>query len=156
PSFTLAVVSDIHYASAAEKARGQDFEWRDLTNPFARVFVRTLRHFIWLSGPLNQNHLLDRFAERAGAVDAVIANGDYSCDSGFVGVSDDAACQSVGECLGELRRNFDGKLRATIGDHELGKVSLIGRRGGMRLASYRRVRTELALEPFWQFEVGRY
>jgi hypothetical protein len=155
-SFTLAVVSDIHYASDAEKARGQDFELRGLTNPFARIFVKTLRHFIWLSGPLNQNHLLDRFAERTGAVDAVIANGDYSCDSAFIGVSDDAACQSVRECLGELRRKFAGKLRATIGDHEVGKVSLIGTRGGMRLASYQRAQSELGLESFWQFEAGRY
>ena len=86
----------------------------------------------------------------------MIANGDYSCDSAFVGVSDDAACQSVRECLGELRQKFDGKLRATIGDHELGKMSLIGTRGGMRLASYQRVQSELGLESFWQFEVGRY
>jgi hypothetical protein len=156
PSFTLAVVSDIHYASAAEKERGQNFELRGLKSPFALVFTKTLRYLVWMRRPLSHNHLLERFTACTGPVDAVVANGDYSCDSAFIGVSDDAACQSVRECLGELRRKFDGKLRATIGDHELGKVSLVGKRGGMRLASFRRAQAELGLEPFWQFEVGRY
>jgi hypothetical protein len=47
-------------------------------------------------------------------------------------------------------------LATTIGDHELGKFSLIGGRGGMRLTSWHRVRCDLDLQPFWQIEVGRY
>jgi hypothetical protein len=71
-------------------------------------------------------------------------------------VSDDAACASARECLGRLRKTFNGRLRATIGDHELGKMSFVGMNGGMRLASYHRVRRDLDLEPFWRFEIGRY
>jgi hypothetical protein len=153
---TIGVVSDIHYASAAERARGNDFEFRDLPNPLIRSALRLHRRFVWLRDPLNQNHLLDRFIERGAKFDYVIANGDYSCNSAFVGVSDDAACQSARECLGKLRQAFDGRFRANFGDHELGKISMVGGRGGMRLASWRRAREELGLEPFWKFEVGRY
>jgi hypothetical protein len=151
---TLAILSDIHYASAAEQARGPDYEFRSVTNPLIRLLARTFRHFVWLHYPLKQNHLLDQFLERAGAADYVIANGDYSCDSAFVGVSDDAACQSAKECLGKLRHRFGGRFRANFGDHELGKLSLVGALGGMRLASYQRARRELGLEPFWQMAVG--
>jgi hypothetical protein len=114
------------------------------------------RDFIWLRDPMGQNHLLDTFLERSAQWDLVIANGDYSCNSINVGVSDDAACQSVRECLGKLRQHFGARLRANYGDHELGKVSFVGGRGGMRLASWRRASQELGLEPFWRVEVGKY
>jgi hypothetical protein len=152
---TVGIVSDIHYAGAAERARGHDYEYRGLPNPFLRGLVRFHRHFIWLRRPLEQNHLLDRFLERAEHFDYAVANGDYSCDSAFLGLSDDAAFQSAQECLGKLREKFGERLRATFGDHELGKVSFFGARGGMRLAGWRRSR-ELGLEPFWQLEIGNY
>jgi hypothetical protein len=154
--FTLAVLSDIHFASAAEQTRGDDYEYRDIANPLLYLLVKAHRHFFWLRRPLRQNHLLDKFFERVGAVDCVVANGDYSCDSAFVGVSDDAACQSTRECLARLHGKFGDRFRATIGDHELGKFGFGGTRGGMRLASYYRARRELGLEPFWQMELGRY
>ena len=150
----LAILSDIHYASAAEQARGPDYEVRAIANPLTRLLVKSFRRFVWLHRPLQQNHLLGQFLERAGGADYVIANGDYSCDSAFVGVSDDAACQSAGVCLGRLRDRFGSRLRANIGDHELGKLSLVGGRGGMRLASYHRAQRELGLAPFWQLEIG--
>ena len=153
---TLGILSDIHYAAAAEQARGPDFELREIGNPFARTVARFYRHHIWLREPLRKNHLLDQFLERAADFDYVIANGDYTCDSAFLGVSDDAACQSVVECLGKLRRQFGVKFRGIHGDHELGKVSMFGRNGGMRLASWRRARDQAGLEPFWRLEIGRY
>src|SRR5258707_12353196 len=58
---TLGIVSDIHYAGAAERARGNDYEIRGLANPLLRLFVRGHRHFVWKRDPLNQNHLLDGF-----------------------------------------------------------------------------------------------
>jgi hypothetical protein len=152
----LGILSDIHYAGAAEQARGNDYEYAGLANPLLRLLVKLHRHFLWLRHPLNQNHLLDRFLERADTFDYVIANGDYSCNSAFVGVSDDAACQSVKECLDQLRQRFGARLRINFGDHELGKVSFVGGRGGMRLASWRRARAELGLQPFWQLELGHY
>lgn len=154
--FTLAVVSDIHYFSTAEQARGPNYEFDAIASPLKRFFLKTYRHQIWLRHPLDHNRQLDRFLERVGPVDAAVANGDFSCDSAFVGVSDDATCQSARECLEKLRGKFGAGFRATIGDHELGKLSFFGDRGGMRLASYHRTRQDLALEPLWQFEVGRY
>jgi hypothetical protein len=155
-AITLGILSDIHYASAAEQARGNDYEYAGISNPLLRLLVKMHRHFLWLRHPLNQNYLLDRFLERGDSFDYVIANGDYSCNSAFIGVSDDAACQSVRECLAALRQKFGHKLRINFGDHELGKVSFVGGRGGMRLASWRRAKQELELQPFWQLEIGRY
>ncbi|MFO1478258.1 MAG: metallophosphoesterase [Verrucomicrobiota bacterium] len=152
----LAVLSDIHYASPAEQARGDDYEYRELRPPWLRAFVRAYRRHVWLRDPLRHNHLLDRFLARVGEVDHVVANGDYTCDSAFVGVMDEPSFQSAAECLGRLRARFDGRFHATLGDHDLGKFSFVGTRGGMRLASFQRARTELGLAPFWQFDLGRY
>jgi hypothetical protein len=153
---TLGILSDIHYASAAEQARGKDYEVRGLTNPLTRVALRLHRRFLWQRDPLGQNHLLDEFLAQAGGCDYVVANGDYSCNSAFVGVSDDPACQSAKECLGKLRQRFGSRLRATYGDHELGKLAMTGDRGGMRLASWRCARETLGLQPFWQLTIGKY
>jgi hypothetical protein len=153
---TLGILSDIHYAAAAEQARGHDYELREIRNPLHRVLARFYRHYIWLREPLRKGHLLDQFLERAADYDYVIANGDYSCNTAFVGLSDDAACQSARECLGKLRQRFGPNLRATFGDHELGKLTMFSSSGGMRLASWRRAREEVGLEPFWRLEIGSY
>jgi hypothetical protein len=152
---TVAVLSDIHYACAAEQARGDDYELKAVSRPVLRLLLRIYRQYFWLRYPLRQNHLLDQFLERVGAVDCVVANGDFSCDSGFVGLSDDAAAGSARECLTKLRTRFDGAFHATFGDHELGKFSFVGACGGMRLASFHRA-IELGLKPFWRVELGRY
>ena len=155
-SIRVAIVSDIHYAGVAEQARGNDYEFRGLANPFLRAFVRFHRRFFWLKDPLSQNYLLDRFITQAGKCDYAVANGDYSCNSAFVGLSDNAACQSASECLQKLRLTFGDRLYANFGDHELGKISFFGGRGGMHLASWRRALEELHLRPFWQFNIGNY
>ena len=152
---TLAILSDIHYASEAERLRGH-YEVRAIGNPVLRGVVRAYRHYVWQRDPFAHNHLLDRFMGAADAANCVVANGDYSCDSAFVGVSDDAACQSARECLVKLRRHFGGRFHATIGDHELGKTSLLGGAGGMRLASWDCALRELGLAPYWRVELGRY
>ena len=152
----VAIVSDIHYASAAEQARGGDYESACIRNPLLRFAVRMYRRFIWLNEPLQKNYLLDRFCDRVGQPDYLVANGDYSCDSKFIGVSDDAACQSARECLARLRNKFPQRLLANFGDHELGKVSFFGGQGGMRLASWHQAQQLLGLFPFWQFTIGRY
>jgi hypothetical protein len=152
----VAILSDIHYAAAAEQARGGDYESRAIPSPMVRLAVRAYRRFIWLSEPFRKNHLLDQFLQRSGEPDYVFANGDYSCDSRFVGVSDDASFESARECLTKLRNRYGPRLRVTFGDHELGKVSLFGGHGGMRLASWYRAQSELGIEPFWHLRVGRY
>ena len=126
------------------------------TRQVRRALARLYRHYIWSREPLHKGHLLDQFLECGAAFDYVIANGDYSCNTAFVGLSDDAACQSARECLGKLRQRFGARLRAVYGDHELGKIPLFGGDGGMRLASWRRAREEVGLEPFWRLEIGSY
>jgi len=152
----IGIISDIHYASAAEQARGDDYEIASVSNPLLRRLLRWYRRFIWLRQPLHKAYLLDRFLERAGGLDYLVGVGDYSCDTAYTGVSDDAARQSVSECVAKLRSAFGERLRLTFGDHELGKLSLVGGRGGMRLASWRCAREQLGLEPFWRLDLGNY
>jgi len=154
--YIIGIVSDIHYASAAEKVRGNSYEFLGVSNPLLRMVGRFYRHFLWLRHPMAHNHLLDECLRRMNVPDYVIANGDYSCNSAFVGVSDDAACQSAQECLDKLRGAFGANFQANFGDHELGKLSFLGGQGGMRLASWRRARIELGLQPFWRVELGNY
>ncbi len=153
---TIAILSDIHYAGNAERARGDDYEMRPVANPLLRAMLRTYRNFVWMRKPLEQAAQLDSFLEKVGPVDFVVANGDYSCDSAFVGVSDDAAFQSTQECLGKLRARFGDRARFTIGDHELGKLTFFSGNGGMRLASWRRATELIGLQPFSQLTIGNY
>ena len=155
-AFEIAILSDIHYAGPAEQVRGEDYEYRDLANPLLRQAVRAYRHFIWMRHPLRQSGQLDRFLAEVGDVDYVIANGDYSCSTAFIGLADDAAFASAQECIGKLRAKFGSRLRLNFGDHELGKLSLFGARGGMRLTGWHRSVGELGIQPFWRLELGRY
>jgi len=154
--FKIAILSDVHYAGAAEQARGRDYELRRIANPLLRGLARLYRHCIWMRNPFAQSPQLERFLNAVGAVDAVVANGDYSCDSDFVGLSDPAAFQSAQACIGKLRARFGDRIRFTLGDHELGKLPLFGNHGGMRLASWTRATETLGLPPFWSITVGRY
>lgn len=149
----IHVVSDIHYASPAEQKR-RDFEWAGVASPVRRFFTRLYQKHIWLSDPFAHNHLIDRFCEQPGNPDWVISNGDHGCDSAFLGASDDATLESVRLCLGKLRGRFGSQLRCTIGDHELGKVWLHARIGGMRLESWKRCTGELKMSPFWRLDLG--
>jgi len=152
---TIAILSDIHYACDAEKQR-RGHETRVIRNPLLRLAVKTYRHFVWQRDPFAHNHLLDDFLACANTPALVVANGDYSCDTEFVGVSDDAACESARQCLTKLRNRFGSDLRTVIGDHELGKMSIFGGKGGLRLESWRRAQAGLRLAPFWQTEIEDY
>jgi hypothetical protein len=152
----LGILSDVHYAGELERARGDDYELCSIPNPLLRCLIHGYRHYIWLRRPLGKGYLLDRFLERAGDLDLVVAVGDYSCDSAFVGVSDPAARESARHCLDKLRARYGSRLQLTFGDHELGKMSFFGARGGMRLASWQAAVQELGLRPFWEVRWGRY
>jgi hypothetical protein len=117
--------------------------------------ARAYRRFVWRRNSFAHNHWLDDFIRRARGSDYVVANGDYSCDTAFVGVSDLPSRQSAALCLEKLRSAFGANVFFTIGDHELGKMSLFGGRGGLRLASWECL-PDLELEPFWQLEVGNF
>ena len=154
--FRLAILSDVHYAGPTEQAAGDDYEIRSLPNPLLRLALGAYRRHVWLRYPLRQNGQLDRFLAKVGPADYAIANGDYCCNVAAVGVCDDAAMQSARECLDKLRGQFGDKLLVNFGDHELGKLRLMGTRGGLRLDSWRRATTELGLRPFRQIELGNY
>jgi hypothetical protein len=154
--YTLAILSDIHYAGPAEQAEGDDYEHRVIENPILRNALRLYRHYIWLRHPLRQNGQLDRFLAEVGPVDYAIANGDYACNTAAVGLSAESGRQSARACLGKLRVKFGDRLRANFGDHELGKLRLLGTRGGLRLDSWHRGITEFGLQPFWTLELGNY
>src|SRR5262245_59856485 len=99
---TLAVVSDIHYAGADERARGNDYEYRGLRNPVTRLLMRFHRRYLWMRDPLEKGYLLDAFLAKVGNVDQVVALGDYSCNSAFIGISDALAFRSAQECIEKL------------------------------------------------------
>jgi len=153
---TIAIVSDIHYAGATERVCGGDYELRSITNPILRPLARFYRNHIWMRHPLEQWRQFDRFLAAVGPVDYLVANGDYGCDTGFVGVSHPASYESTQECLERLRAKFGDRARFTFGDHELGKLTLVGGKGGMRLASWHCATGQLGLQPFWQLNIGRY
>ena len=154
-SFRLAILSDVHYASAAEQAR-HDYFSSCIKNPLHRWAVGLYRHYYWQRDPFVHNYLLDDFIEQNQSAQLVIAIGDYSCDSGFVGLSDDAAFASAAECVHKLRAAFKDRFIPTLGDHELGKKPLGADLGGLRLQSIYRAETELQMKPFWRVDLGNY
>jgi len=155
-SFKIAVLSDIHYAGPREQAVGDDYETRVITNPLLRFALRLYREHIWLRYPLRQNGQLDRFLASVPEADYIVANGDYSCNTSAVGLSDDAAMESAQLCVDKLRRKFGERLRLNFGDHELGKLRLMGTRGGLRLQSWQRGIAELGIQPFWRLDLGNH
>jgi hypothetical protein len=154
----LAVCSDIHYAGPAEQRRGEEFEFRAITNPLLRLAFRFYRHGLWMRRPHANNHLLDEFLRqaRAAGFEHAVGNGDFAADTAFLGLSDDAAFESASLCLAKLRAQFGENLFVTLGDHDLGKLSFFGHFGGLRLASWRRAHGELGLSGFWRRDFGRY
>jgi hypothetical protein len=148
----LVVFSDPHYAGDAEKSR-KGWERRAIGSPALRWFAGLYRRFFWLADPTAHNHQVDAFIRAVGRPELVIANGDYSCDSGFIGLADDAAYASARECMGKLRSAFGDRLLATLGDHELGKMSLFGGVGGPRYASWERSTSGLGIRPLWTHDL---
>ena len=156
--FQLTVLSDVHYACEAEQAR-VDYEIGAVRSPLHRAALRLYRNHIWLRDAQFQNHLLDRFLDlstRSGQPDLVVAGGDYTTDTAFIGVADEAAHCSVQLCLGALRGRFGDRFVANMGDHELGKISMTGLAGGLRIESWRRATNGLGIPGFWERDLGAY
>ncbi len=151
----ILVVTDIHYASNAEKERG-DYESRTVSNPLLRLLLKQYRRWFWRRDNFGWNHFLNQFIEKAGEADWIIGNGDYCCDSGFIGVADDPSFLSAQICIQRLRESFGDKFIGIIGDHDLGKKSMFGGFGGMRLASWDRCIHELGLRSFFRLDLGLY
>ncbi len=151
----LLVLSDVHYASDAEKARA-GHEARVIGNPLLRNAAHLWRTAIWLRNPCAHNHLLDAIVRQNPDPDLVIANGDFTIDSAFVGVSDSAALESARIAVEQLRGAYGDRFHGTIGDHDLGKMSLFGGAGGPRFASFEHCTTTLGLSPAWSLDFGVY
>ena len=151
----LLVLSDVHFASDAEKARA-GHEARAIGNPLLRTVAQLWRRAVWLRDPSAHNHLLDAILRRNPDPDLVVANGDFTIDSAFVGVSDAAALESSRIALDRLRGAYGERLLGTIGDHDLGKMSLFGGAGGPRFDSFEKCTGILGLQPAWIRNVGVY
>lgn len=151
----VLVVSDLHWAGPSEQRR-RGYEQAVIRDPFQRLLAAAWRKGFWLADPMAHNHRLDRIVERNPSPDVVVANGDYTVDSAFIGIADDPACESAGLCLQRLRATYGERLLVGIGDHELGKHSFLGGAGGPRFESWRRVGDRLGIEPVWRRDFGRY
>jgi 3',5'-cyclic AMP phosphodiesterase CpdA len=150
----LLVVSDLHFAGEREQSR-RGHEARVMPNRLTRNLAHLWRHHCWLRDPFAHNHRLAAIMAAVPAPDLVVANGDFTLDTGFIGVSDGAALESAALALGQLRARYGDRLLATIGDHELGKKSLFGEAGGPRIESLRRCEQDLGLNQFWRRQLGR-
>ncbi len=155
PTFRLAVISDVHYAGPAEQAR-LPRALEPIKSGALRWLTRQYRYWIWLRDPGAHNHLLERFIEASSLADFIVANGDFSCDSAYIGVADEACFESASLCLAKLRARRSNDFAATLGDHEIGKMMLAAKAGGLRLASFHRAVHELQIEPFWRRTFGQY
>ena len=144
---TWLVVSDLHRAGARERER-RGFDERVVPGRMARWLARAYRRHVWLADPMAHNHRLGEILAREPGATRVVANGDFTLDTAFVGVSDDAALESAAEALAELRAH-GAAVRGVIGDHELGKKSLVGNAGGPRWRSLERCESELGLPRLW-------
>ena len=151
----IVVITDIHYASELERARG-DYESQTVSNPWLRFLLKQYRYFVWRRDPYGWNDYVDRFINKAGETDLVIGNGDYCCDSAFIGVADDPSLTSARQCLDKMRDAFGEKFVGIMGDHDIGKKSMFGGVGGMHLESWDRCEGELKLDAFFKFEFGNH
>ena len=149
----LLIVSDLHFASAGEKLR-QHSDQAAATTFVQKLITRTWGHYFWLRCPCDHNLRLGAILAREQRYDWLVANGDYTVDNAFVGVSDDASYESAAECLSQIRAAAPGRNLLTIGDHDLGKKSLFGGKGGLRIRSLERMTKSLGVSMTWSHEIG--
>ncbi len=154
----ILVFSDVHYACEAERARGHT-ESKVISNPLLKLPVWFFRRFFWQGAPMAQNHFLDHvLASTSGNhnFDLVVVNGDFTSDTRFIGVADDAAFESAKICIEKIKSVFGDTFQPVYGDHEIGKMSLFGGQGGPLIRSWRRTKDELGIEPCWRRQLGNY
>lgn len=149
----IVIASDIHYAGPKEKAEGEG-ELRIIRNPILKLLTALFRYCFWMQHPHAHNDKLLQFLSQAPEGDMCITCGDYSCGAGNIGVQYPAAFESASLSLGMLRERFGNRLVSICGDHEIGKMSLFGGKGGLRLDSWRICQEELRIRPFWHRQIG--
>lgn len=149
----ILVASDFHYAGPTERRR-RGYESRGLRPWWMRWYVRAYYRWVWMADLTAHYVQLEQFLHLAPPADWLIVNGDYSCDSAFLGVMEPGAFESAAHCLGRLRAHAGERFAAVIGDHELGKRRLGGDLGGLRAESFRQAVQGLGLKPFWEIRLG--
>ena len=149
----LLIVSDLHFASAGEKIR-QHSDQAAASNLVQKLITRIWGHYFWLRSPCDHNHRLAEILKLEPERDWLIANGDYTVDNAFVGVSDNASHESAAECISQIRAAAPGRTLLNIGDHDLGKKSLFGGEGGLRIKSLERMTQSLGVPLVWNREIG--
>jgi hypothetical protein len=152
----IAVLSDLHVLGLRETERSRRIA-RDLgaDRAFAHRTLRRGLHRVrsrfWNRRADDREACFLRALDDLALLhpDWIIANGDYSGDTGGIGLSDPRVFESVARVVDLLRRSFPERCLFTFGDHELGKFSTELKRGGIRMASLRRGEDDLGIESFW-------
>lgn len=150
----ILVLSDVHFACAAEVARGPDHELHGISSRTKRLLLGFIRRHVWVGNPFAGRMLLRQFLANPPPAELVVGLGDYGCDPEYLGLSDPVVFTSVSECLDLLRGAFGSRFVPLLGDHELGKLNVTGERGRMSLRNWTIATEKLGIRSFWQLRLG--
>lgn len=143
---------DVHYAGPQESARGLTETEIDVSL-LQKSMVMFYRKFLWLADPIAHAHQFGRLLEKMELIkaDEAICLGDLSMDTAFVGLSDPATLESAKAMMAMATESLSAPLTWLMGDHELGKTSMIGKRGGPRIKSLQLWEKNLGLPVHWHY-----
>lgn len=144
------IFSDVHYAGPAETRRGLS-EDKIKAPLYQKAFVSLYRNFLWLADPVFHAKRIHPLITRINKLspDEIIYLGDLSMDTGFVGISDHASFESAEEFINLCHSELSSPIRWVMGDHELGKTSIIGKIGGPRFESMSKWTDALNMPIHW-------
>lgn len=151
------IFSDVHYAGPSETRRG--LAEAKINAPIhQKAFVSFYRNFLWLADPI---YHAKRFHQLIGQINHLRPNeiiylGDLTMDTAFVGLSDPASLESAKEFIDICHSNFQSPMNWVMGDHELGKTSIIGKIGGPRIDSLSKWTDELNMPMHWISKWNRW
>lgn len=130
------IFSDVHYAGPGERRRGLT-ETDASVHPIQKMFVSVYRNFLWLADPLAHASNFRNLAIKMNSLkcDDSIFLGDTSMDTAFIGIADPLTLESAQEFMSLVQSHIDAPTKWVVGDHELGKTSMIGKKGGPRYKS---------------------
>lgn len=148
---------DVHYAGPAETRRGLT-ETEMATSWAQKTLVHFYRNFLWLADPIGHAHQFPQLLDSMNQMraDEAVCLGDLSMDTAFVGLSDPASMESAAELVKLVRHKLDAPTTWLMGDHEIGKTSMIGKQGGPRIASFNRWTQELEFPAWWERSIHHW
>ena len=154
-SYKIVILSDIHYASKKEQNEGEN-EIHKMRNPVLKLIAFIFRHFFWMRHPYAHNNKLFQFLTVAPDADLVVACGDFSCDSANIGASYPPVKESITDAIYFIQERFKDNFLPIHGDHDIGKMSLFGGNGGLRLESWQFLQEKLNFRPVWHRQIGSW